>query len=437
MEKTPWRTIFIGTGSSILLFFIIYLFLAPGDREFYDQNLPDRPVQFHSIKIMGRNEGQPSWYFAAESGYSTKNQETTVLENVSSGEIFRGGEPVLKDMRLREAVIHRQSKEIEGFKAPNGLPSTESGYLSAQLNMAELTPPKAGEKKKRPIFYTITADYLKYSENNKKTEIKGQVRASGKKYTVYGGLMEIDHEKEISRISENVRLYRKNFFLSCSTLEYISKDEKIISSGKLKFILTQAKHKTNALATSLVAYNDEAKDILMGGPIYLSQAKKSATADQANLNEAKHTLTLTGGVDAVFEKGQQILDPEDLRKIDNPETKEILKQKTQLLSDSLLIFTDTENAQASGKVIITQKGKEAHSDFASYDEKKDQIVMTGNVEIKKENGFVKCQKVIVLIRDESFTAIGEVKSEFIIKRAGSSESTKKSAPNPLPNFLGF
>jgi lipopolysaccharide assembly outer membrane protein LptD (OstA) len=416
MEKTPWRTIFVGTGSSILLFLFIYLFLAPGDRDFYEKSLPDKPVKFEQIKISGRTEGHPSWYFEAESGYSNKNQELTILADVTSGEIYKNDQPVLKDLHMKEAKVYRSSKEFEGFKHSNGAPSTESGYLTATLNLAQLTPSKEGTKKQKPDYYSINADYLKYSENRKTTLIKGSVNVSGKKYKILSGIMEIDHDKEISRFSDNVRLYRKNLFLNCSTLEYLSKDEKIISTGKLTFILTQKKRKTNAMAESLTAFNDDKKDMLLGGPIYLSQTKKTVSADNATINESNKILELKGHVKAIFDKGQNILSPDTLKQIDSSETKDFLKNKTNLTADRLVIFTDTENSQVYGNVVITQKNKEARSDFASYDEKNDQIIMTGNVEIKKENGWVKCKKVFVSIKDESLTAQGEVRSEFMLKK---------------------
>ena len=403
----------MGTGASILLFMVIYLFLSPGNSDFFNMSLPDQPVKFVNVKIMGRDGGQPSWYFEAENGYSTKNQDVTVLNYVSSGEIFKDGDPILRNLDVRQARIYREKKEIEAFKTVNDNSSKEAGFLNATINLAKL---ENKEKERKTDNYFITAEYMKFYQNEKRSEARRNVKAKGARYIIRAEYMEIDHDKEFSRFSDTVRLYRKGLFLTCSTLEFNSKEEKIDSVGAVNFTLYQKGRRTGAIAQKLTAYTDETKNIELAGPIFLSQAKKNVTAQNAIINESNNTLVLKGSIEAIFEKAQQILKPETIQQIENEETKAALREKTKLTSNQLMIYSNTENADAAGNVIITQSNKQARSDTASYNEKKDELTMTGNVWIKKENGWVKCQRVVVDIKNEAFTAVGEVKTEFILKK---------------------
>jgi len=98
----------------------------------------------------------------------------------------------------------------------------------------------------------------------------------------------------------------------------------------------------------------------------------------------------------------------------NPEARKFLKEKTVLYADRLDLSTKTSNAKAYGSVLVVQNEKEAKADMAIYDDKEETMVLTGNVYLKKKDDWVKAEKVLVSVRNETFEAVGSVEAEFKI-----------------------
>ena len=153
----------------------------------------------------------------------------------------------------------------------------------------------------------------------------------------------------------------------------------------------------------------------MQNNIEIVQGRKSIVANDGVYNKSKGIIFLSNNVKAVIEKGGAILKKETLKKLKNPDAKELLKEKTFIQSDKLDISTKTENFQASGNVFVFQKKREAKSDFADYSDSSEIIKLTGNVYMKKNDDWIKCDKVNVWVKDEIFEAVGSVEAEFKIK----------------------
>jgi lipopolysaccharide export system protein LptA len=63
-------------------------------------------------------------------------------------------------------------------------------------------------------------------------------------------------------------------------------------------------------------------------------------------------------------------------------------------------------------VEVTQKGREARSETAVYDDKNETLTLTGNVHMKKAKEWISAGKVIVSVRDETFEALGSAEAQF-------------------------
>jgi len=142
------------------------------------------------------------------------------------------------------------------------------------------------------------------------------------------------------------------------------------------------------------------------------QGKKIAVADSALFSQKKNELVLRGRARAIFEKARAILRDDTVDKLRNPEAKKILKEKTVLTANEIILSARSGDARALGAVVVLQKGKEAKAGQAVYNEATEKINLTGNVMIKEEEEWVSAREVSVSVKEEVFEAVGSVEARF-------------------------
>jgi lipopolysaccharide assembly outer membrane protein LptD (OstA) len=122
-------------------------------------------------------------------------------------------------------------------------------------------------------------------------------------------------------------------------------------------------------------------------------------------------MLLWGGVKVILEKGKALFREETLKKLRNPEVKELVKEKTLVSAQQISFSIANSNAQVQGSVEVSQKGKEAKAEEALYDDLNETLALSGNVFLKKGEVWVKCKRVLVSIPKETFEAeeVGEAK----------------------------
>ena len=134
------------------------------------------------------------------------------------------------------------------------------------------------------------------------------------------------------------------------------------------------------------------------------------------LNDKQRTLLLSYKVKAIIEKIEDAIKDGSAEKVKGAEIKKVLKEKTIVTADKMFLRFDDKNFTAKGNVVVIQKGKRAKSNFAKYNEENEEIEMTGNVFMEKKDQWIKTEKIIVSVKNEAFHAIGNVETEFIIKK---------------------
>jgi lipopolysaccharide assembly outer membrane protein LptD (OstA) len=163
-------------------------------------------------------------------------------------------------------------------------------------------------------------------------------------------------------------------------------------------------------------YSDETKDFTADGSLEVIQGKKISIAKRAIYLQPSSTIILSGDVKTVIEKARALLKEGTAEKLKSDDAKKLLREKTVLISDSLEFKTKSGDAKAVGNVHVSQKNNEAKADSALYSDEQESIDLEGNVFLKKEKQWIKCQKVLVSIKNETFTATGSVEAEFKIKK---------------------
>jgi len=407
-ENLSWKIILVAAIFSLVVMGVVYYFISPRESEYFTEEKHEKIAEFKDTRVSGRKSGKKTWEFYAKEGWSSNNREVTHLYDVSQGQIFQDGKPVVTDLYAPYARVFRRSEVVEAYGHLEGKVNGPS-KLNAYINLGRLSHPSSKDQKE---WYRMISDRLKYIPAQKKTEIFGNITLSKKGTAIYSQKIMVDHDKNTADIPEKVRLVRSDGVLFSDRMQYFSREEKLEADGHVRLTVTEGKLQTRVNGSRALFYTDINRSMVISGNLEAAQGKKLAVANEGIYSHKDKKLNLKGIVKAVFEKAGVVLKEESTRKLKNPEAQEILKEKTVLTSDHLVFSTVTGDADASGSVYVTQKGKEAKAERAEYVEKSEIMTLTGNVYLKRGVEWVKAEKIVISVRDETFEAIGAVEATF-------------------------
>lgn len=397
----------IGAAASLILLFIVYFITLPKQAGFEFQNI-EKILEFKRAFIGGHEKGKKVWSFYAERGWSNKQKDYTYLENVSKGQFYnKKGELLVRNLKALRVKAQRYSKVVEAHGLPEGK-ITGKSRLTADISFSKVS----GRRK----YADLLTDYLKYNPNRKLSELKGHIRLKDPKLILYCGEMEIDHDKGIAYLKENINIKRKDLSLTSRELTYLSDEERLNAAGSVEARIKSEPKPSRVLADRVTFFADEKKDFTAAGHILVFQGSKTAVAERALYRQPKNKLLLEGKVKTVIEKARAILKEDTAKKLKSEEARKLLKEKTVLTSDTLEMSTKNGDAVAEGSVVVTQKGREGKAEQAVYNDKSEDITLTGNVFLKKQKEWIKCQSILVSVKNETFEAVGSVEAEFKLKK---------------------
>jgi lipopolysaccharide export system protein LptA len=399
-ENLSWKIVYIAAIFSLIVIGITYYFIAPRESPFFTEEKMERIAEFKNTRIFGRKEGQRLWKFFVAEGWTSKDQEITHLLKVSDGEIYQKDKPVVADLVAPRAQTYRHSEIVEAFGPPP---------LRAYLNLGRISDP---ENKDRREWARMTANHLKYVPAEKRSFLEGDVELHKKDSSIYAQKIIIDHDRKVADISGDIRLERKDGVLRADSLGYFSDEERLEADGNISLDIIEGKLETSIKCDHASFFTDLNREMTLAGSLEAKQGRKLALAREGIYSQNKNELALKGEVRAIFEKAGVLLREDTGRNLKSPEAQKILKEKTFLTSEKILFSTRSGDARAFGSVFVSQKGREAKSEQAVYNEKEETLTLFGNVRMKRGKDWINAKKVIVSIKDETFEAVGAVEAEF-------------------------
>ncbi len=405
-ENLSWKIVYFAALFSLVILGIAYYFITPRESPYFSTEKIERIAEMKNARIEGRREGQRLWELRARDGWTSKDRQTTFLNSVYEGKMYSDGKLSIYGLSAPQVKVEGRDALIEAF-------SQGDKRLSAQVDLGKLKT----SKKDRSDWVSLSADHIKFWPQEKRSEITGRVRLVKKEWTITCDRINIDHNLKNASLSGDIRIHRKDGLINTDTLEYSGEQEQLRLDQNTFFNLRSGKIRTKIKCRQAVMYNDPERDILLYGSLEVTQGKKLAIAREGNYSRARGGLDLRGETKTVIEKAQALLRPDTVGKLQNPDTKTILREKTVVTSNSLFFSTRTGDARATGSVEVTQRGREARSDSAVYDDKKEIITLIGNVYLKKAGpagkvDWVRCREVSISVPKETFEAVGAVEAEF-------------------------
>lgn len=360
--------------------FIVVLFLAlfayyifSPDIMFLKTTDPKKLIQFENTRVTGWNKGKKSYELFAKFGWTTHGGNVTYFEDVWGGKVFDEGKIVARNIRALQVKAYKYSEVMEATAKKED----RSGALSLEVDFH-----KVGTKESEPRWVSISANKLKYDPSKKKTILTGNVVLKEKDISIYSKKADIDHEDKVAILSGNLALKRDDLEILGDYLKAETSPDRYIIEGNV-----------SVLQPGKVALGENA--------VYLGE---------------EEIITLSGKAQLILEKGKALLKEEGVKEMKSPEAKEALEEKTVLECNELELLTDPDDAIAKGDVLVTQKDKTAKADYAKYLDSEDKIILTGNVFMKRESDWIKTEKIIISIEDETFEAFGKVETEFKLKK---------------------
>ena len=375
------RYLFAATLLTILIFSVaIYVAVKLPRINLIGGFPPEKVIEFEGTHLAGWKEGQKQWEIYAEAIWYTKDQSITTFEKVSEGTLFKRGRAVIKNLKARQIKYNKWTEEIEGFASVPGK-TGEAASLQTLVDVDNIGS-NEGRSFKNPRFVFLSAGHLLYGTKTGKSEATGNVRIVEKDLNIFANKMEIAGNSDTAEILGNVLIKKKDTSIKASKMRANFRLDRYSFSGNVE----------------------------------LAQKDKVALCELATLENKSGDMELSGKVRFLIEKATAVIKEGTAKALRNSETRKSLKEKTVITCDRLILSTKSKDAQAFGRVDITQKEKHAKSDLATYDGKSEEIVMTGNVFFEKEGEWLKTQKVLISVSGEAFEAVGQVEAEFKIKK---------------------
>jgi lipopolysaccharide transport protein LptA len=294
---------------------------------------------------------------------------------------------------------------------------------------------------------TIYADEIFYFEEQKQSIVENGVKIvqenkkqeKGRTTTITAVKMIAFHQEKRFLFEREVRMDREAYPVPVPENVAVSKAE------KRRRTEVALKTTRTVITADQIEYFSKTENANLLGNVVVLQKEKKLTGGKAFIKGEQEgdTITLEDNAEVVQLNGNWLIDNKIIRSDPaDQEQQRMLREKLTINADKIILNRATDDLEAVGKVRITQKagGKErvATGDHASYSDKRQMAVLTGNVKIQRENGdWLTAQKAVFYTDKENFEATGteqqQVISEFTLDESGQ-EPPQEPINTPLPDF---
>ncbi|HEY6101974.1 MAG TPA: LptA/OstA family protein [bacterium] len=269
---------------------------------------------------------------------------------------------------------------------------------------------------------------LLYEITPRLAQISGDVRLEHEGTSVAAGQMTLDVGGQIVRSGGGVRLAREGTTVTGDVMVARLGDRQVDVSGHAVLVRptgpapaaqdraaqTLAAQDTKVTADRL-RFRWDVNEAEAEGAVVLTQPDKTAKAAAVVYSEARGLIELTGNVEVEQRSGDWLVESGAAQKPRDADTAKALHSPVRLWADRLIIRVETHDMEATGRVKVEQEGRLATGDRATYAQREQTIVVSGNVRMREADGsWLRADRVIIAIADETFEATGNVETEFTV-----------------------
>ncbi len=275
----------------------------------------------------------------------------------------------------------------------------------------------------------IQAQRLRLEQGPQVAYAAGNVQVVQRETSLRTAELKYDLRSKVADATGGIKLVRKGSTLSGETMQANLRTQQADVKGKVTLVrvaepLGSAEDKTlnvvgqqnTTITAPRIQFRWDANEAQAEGGVLMIQPDKVVRAQRVLYSESTGRAELVGDVTVEQLSGEWLVKGGLLDSPKDQETKRALQSKTILTCERLLILLKARDMEAQGAVTVTQKGRVATGERATYTSKDRRIVMTGNVRMREEDGSqLRADQVVIALVEETFEAVGNVETEFRVK----------------------
>jgi lipopolysaccharide assembly outer membrane protein LptD (OstA) len=269
---------------------------------------------------------------------------------------------------------------------------------------------------------------LLYEITPRLARVSGDVRLEHEGTSVAAGQMTLDVGGQIVRSGGGVRLARAGTTVTGDEMVARLRARQVDVSGHAVLVRPagparapqdRAARTLAAQDTKLTAdrlrFHWDVNEAEAEGAVVLTQPERTAKAGKVVYSEARGVIELTGDVEVEQRSGEWLVDSGVAEKPRDADAVKALRSPVRLWADRLVVRLETRDMEATGRVKVEQEGRLATGDRATYAQRDQTIVVSGNVRMREADGsWLRADRVVIAIADETFESTGNVETEFTV-----------------------
>lgn len=366
----------------------------------------ERKVEVEQLALRGYRDGQPTWQLEAKYAWSSFSLDHPIVEHISNGKLYDGSRLVLQDLTAR---IINVNVPQERLFADRGVRATMVRYTDGNTSNVQ-----------------IWAEQLQYFSADKRSHLQRMVQVVDGENKIEAMAAGIDHAENKVTFNKDWTLRRPGTKIIGKTLVADINKQACRVEGAVqvwhsadKKVTDNFRNKDTQVLCDVLELKTIANkaEMSLSGNVQLLQQDKQAFAARARAYELTDTFVFEDNARIVFERTDWLLNEKTVKKIKQPEARQMVYEKLTMQGDVLQISSRTKDVIASGNVSVQVKNKQALATSAYYDSVQEKITLLGQVRLKKEDGsLVTAEKVIVDVPTERFEALGKAESNILLSR---------------------
>ncbi len=276
---------------------------------------------------------------------------------------------------------------------------------------------------------TIRAQRLRLEQGPQLAYAAGDVQVMQRDTLLKTAELKYDLRSKNAEATGGIKLVRKGSTLTGDTMQANLRTQQADVKGKVTLVrvaeplghaddkaLNAVGGQNTTITAPRIQFRWDANEAQAEGGVVMLQQDKVVRAQRVLYSESADRAELVGDVTVEQLSGEWLIKGGILESPKDLNLKQSLQTKTILTCERLVLLLKDRDMQAEGTVTVTQKGRVATSDRATYTNKNRRIVMTGNVRMREEDGSqLRAEQVVIALVEETFEAFGNVESDFRVK----------------------
>ncbi len=429
---------------------------------------PERVVEMNRLKVVGYRGQEKAWEIESAYTWTGVDKNTGFFEDIRNGTLFEKGRVVMAGLYAHKGKGDSQREWLEAEGAVRADVYLQRPDKIRYLNVACSKLYYNSNIRKSIAEGAVSLNYegsvidtQKAEINHENNEVFVPVGFSlhSVRSIVTAQELWADLDTEVTTVNRDVQWWlfdadqpdQPSTTLNCQQLTFLLNDtsgNEVRFNGRVKFI--RSDHEAFAgrgsyqdgkgnlklqdqvelvlvdrgtvihareLSARIVTADQSLTEATFSGDVDIQERDKALRSERGAFYRKRDMLELYGNAQMHVHEFRDLIRPESAERIENPTVVSALRKPALLMADMLQLERKTQNAQASGNVLVIQKEQRARAQHARYIEAEDIIELDDQVSILKDNGeWISARRVVAHLNEESFEAIGQVETEFLLER---------------------